>query len=731
MKKLFTLFLSAVIICCSINLFAQRGSQHLSGVDAAKIYKGASKITISSKRNTISSIQLLPDQNIPTERSKQWLKNDVLKVPAEIDLIQYNQFNDKIGFSHVRYREHYKGVPVEYGVYYVHNRGGKVVSANGEWYNGINISTTPKNTSQKAYEAACNNMNAKVWWHEEEETDNNKLMILPVEGQFKLIYKCDVSSWEPRNREWVYVDATDGSIVKTESRIHETDVEGTAVTAYCGVKPIICDSFQSGTYRLHDYSRGAGVETFNVSEPNDFTSITKDWDYFGGFDIYALDAHFGAEATYDYYYDNYGWSSVDGAGTQKLKSLVHAGGGINAFWDGTYMSYLDGDASMGVTPLTSLEVCGHELTHGVTEHSSALVYSCESGGINESMSDIFGCTVRFLYTTYGTWYLGDQFNYLIRNMSNPNEFSNPDCYDGTYWSNCPEVHSGSGVGNFWYYLLSDGGSGVNDVGNSYFVEGLGLVDAGAIAFRSNTVYLTPNSEYADLYDQAVLSAQDLFGGCSNQAVQTANAGYAVNIGGPFQDAVTAIFSPSQKQFCSLPATVDFNNGSLNGTDYLWDFGDGNTSTEMSPSHTYNSVGDYTVTLIVNGIALCNTTDTMVFSSINVQNIGQPLPPSCIPTDTLPGNKFGILNLTLADINNSSSNATEGYKDFSCSAFTELVAGNPYVGSIKVGTGGDDIRMWIDYSNDGMFDVTELVYSADDVAGVARIKLFTPVTSSAE
>src|SRR4029079_18152147 len=123
------------------------------------------------------------------------------------------------------------------------------------------------------------------------------------------------------------------------------------------------------------------------------------------------------------------------------------------------------------------------------------------------------------------------FNYILRNMANPNDYSNPDTYGGTYWSSCPEVHSGSGVGNFWYYLLTEGGSGTNDVGNAYVVEGIGLVDAGAIAFRTNTVYLTPNSPYSDLYQYSVQSSLDLFGDSTPQTINTANAGYAVNIGG--------------------------------------------------------------------------------------------------------------------------------------------------------------------------------------------------------
>ncbi|MCY7409842.1 MAG: hypothetical protein LH473_06180, partial [Chitinophagales bacterium] len=228
MKNSRTLILTLVALSFCASIQAQKNNQHFTGSQAANVCKGAKQLTINEKRNTISFIRLQETQNISETNSKDWLKKDVLKARADDNLIQYKQFNDKIGMSHIRNRQHYKGVPVEYGVYYVHSMAGKVQSANGEWYEGINISVTPSLNAKQAYDNACKYMNAKTWWHAEEEVDNNKLMILPVDDEYKLIYKCDVSSLVPRDRQWIYVDAQNGSIVKTESRIHHTDVEGTA-----------------------------------------------------------------------------------------------------------------------------------------------------------------------------------------------------------------------------------------------------------------------------------------------------------------------------------------------------------------------------------------------------------------------------------------------------------------------------------------------------------------------
>lgn len=733
MKKAVTLSVFGfLMILNTLSSFAQKGTEHFTGTAATKFYKGASQVFVNEKRNTISFIRLKEDQPVSEKDAKEWLQHDVLKLNPDGNLIQYQQFNDKVGYSHIRYREYYKGVPVEDGVYYVHSKDGVVRSANGEWYDGISISTKPSINPSQAYQAACQHINAKVWMHEREEAINNQLVILPLDGIFALVYKCDVYARDPYKREWVYVDAQNGSIVKTESRIQDIDVPGTAITAYSGTHTIIADNFQADEYRLREVTHSPGIETYDFLTGADITDGDNIWTFGGALNDYAIDAHYGAEATYDYYNDNYGWKSVDGNGAQKLFSYINnnGAGSINAFWDGIAMNYGQGDIGSGVTPLTSLDVCGHELTHGVTENSSGLNYSCESGGINESMSDIFGVTIRFLNIPNGTWFIGDQFNDIFRNMASPNDYGNPDCYDGLYWSNCPEVHSGSGVGNFWYYLLTEGGAGVNDIGNSYYVTGLGLTDAAAIAFRANTVYMTPNSEYADLYDLSVQSAKDLYGDCSNQTIQTAAAGYAVNIGPAFQDAVTAIFASPQTSYCTLSSAVSFVNTSYNGTSYVWDFGDGTTSTDVNPTHTYTATGTYTVSLIVNGVSLCNTSDTLVKTDyITIDNIGQPVSPSCAPATVTPSTNFGIFNVQFKDINNASIGSTEGYKDFSCAAFTHLVAGDPYVLTVSTGPGkSEDLRVWIDYNGDGIFNNTnELIYQDDAVTDTHTGIIYTPST----
>ncbi|WP_167768865.1 M4 family metallopeptidase [Nocardia sp. CS682] len=167
----------------------------------------------------------------------------------------------------------------------------------------------------------------------------------------------------------------------------------------------------------------------------------------------------------------------------------------NAFWSGSYMAYGSG--------LTTEDITGHELTHGVTQHTNGLVYRNEPGAINESMSDIFG-ELTFLVNTSNPcntaanrWKLGACSSIgVIRDMKNPNAYQDPDTYRGRYWytgtGDSGGVHINSGVGNKTAQLMVDGGSL-----NSVNVTAIGLEKTAALYWTTQTL-LTSNSNYAAL-----------------------------------------------------------------------------------------------------------------------------------------------------------------------------------------------------------------------------------------
>jgi bacillolysin len=476
---------------------------------------------------------------------------------------------DMLGMEHYRYQQTYNGIPVEHAVYVVHVISGKISSQNGSWVKDFpaELKTTPALSKTTALNKAMAFIGAKEYkWQvpaeeafiKQEQNDRNatffpkgELVLYSGEneiepGALRLAYKFDIYAHYPASRQIVFVDAQNGKILGKRELIHTTNATGTAVTAYSGTQTITTDNTGT-TYRLRETGRGNGIQTLNMKTAGtnyasavDFTDADNNWNNVNtNKDQYATDAHWGAEKTYDYYFTKYNRNSIDNAGFA-LKNYVHVNlvaqgypDNVNAFWDGSRMSYGDGNSSYA--PLTALDIAGHEITHGLTENTSSLNYSNESGAMNEGFSDIFGTAIEFYARpTRANWTIGEDIGASFRSMSNPNQFSQPDTYQGTYWytgtADNGGVHTNSGVLNFWFYLLSQGGSGTNDKGTAYSVTGLGIDKAAAIAFRTNTVYLVSTSNYAAARTYAIKSAEDLYGVGSNEANQTSCAWAAVGVG---------------------------------------------------------------------------------------------------------------------------------------------------------------------------------------------------------
>jgi Zn-dependent metalloprotease len=217
----------------------------------------------------------------------------------------------------------------------------------------------------------------------------------------------------------------------------------------------------------------------------------------------------------------------------------------NAAWDdeAKYVTFGRGTGP-NMDFILAIDVVGHEWTHAVTQYTADLEYEGESGALNESFSDIFGTMVEFFAQ-------GGSGDYLIgediwegpgkfRSMRNPNDESQPDTYDGDYWiqtSGCTPnnyndvcgVHTNSGVQNYWFYLLSESGSGKNDGGYQFSVTSIGRDRAAEIAYRNLTYYLTSSSDYFDARTGSTWSAVDLYGIPSTEVTQVVNAWFAVGV----------------------------------------------------------------------------------------------------------------------------------------------------------------------------------------------------------
>ncbi|HET8884797.1 MAG TPA: M4 family metallopeptidase, partial [Salinimicrobium sp.] len=291
--------------------------------------------------------------------------------------------------------------------------------------------------------------------------------------------------------------------------------------------------------RLRQTANGSGIQTYDLNGSTSYNNASDIVSNSTSFTNNAtgVQAHWGAEQTYKYFYQNHGRDSYNDNGAVIRSYVSYSNNYANAFWDGSRMTYGDGDSSMG--PLVSLDIVGHEIGHGVTEYSANLVYSYESGALNESFSDIFGESIEKFAQGNNDWLMGEDIGDALRSMSNPNAYGQPDTYHGSYWysgsGDSGGVHYNSGVQNFWFYLLSTGGSGTNDNGQSYNVSSIGMTKAAAIAYRNLTVYLNSNSQYDDARNGAIQSAIDLYGAGSAEEIAVTNAWHAVGVGSTYDD----------------------------------------------------------------------------------------------------------------------------------------------------------------------------------------------------
>ncbi|GAB3829344.1 M4 family metallopeptidase [Hymenobacter jeollabukensis] len=491
---------------------------------------------------------------------------------------------DELGFTHEKFQQYYKGVKVEHATYTAHRRNGAVESLSGDFEKlPEGLSVRPSVSAESALQAAMSFVRAsKYMWQLPNEgaaametegkstfkpagelvlVRNAMSMDAAKAGQLTLAWKLDVYAAQPVSRAYIYVDAHTGEIVMQDAIIKHAAATATFATAYNGTRSLANET-TTGGYRLREYTRGLGIETYNAKKGNsytaavDFIDADNNWtaaEYNNAnYDNVAGDAHFGAQATYDYWKNVHGRNSYDNAGA-KIKSYVHfddvpGGAGYeNAFWNGSVMTY--GDGASTFKPLTAMDVCGHEIGHAVCEKTANLTYQNESGAMNEGFSDIWGACVEALaVSNYGltgksTWLIGEEImkaGGALRSMSNPNAYSQPDTYQGTYWratTSSPTssndyggVHTNSGVLNYWFYLLAQGGSGTNDKGTAFSVAGVGIDAAAKIAFRTESVYLSASSNYAAARTAAISAATDLYGAGSTQVTAVTNAWAAVGVG---------------------------------------------------------------------------------------------------------------------------------------------------------------------------------------------------------
>jgi bacillolysin len=287
----------------------------------------------------------------------------------------------------------------------------------------------------------------------------------------------------------------------------------------------------------------------------------------GGVDLDADAAHQYAGDAYDFFSTHHGRDSLDGAGMTLISNVDWNGGGCpNAFWDGTRMIYCD------TLPLAD-DIVAHELTHGVTEHTSNLYYYYQSGAISESLSDIWGEFVD-LENGLGTdspavkWLMGENasaFGGAIRSLKDPTLYKDPDRMSSIYYATGSAddggVHTNSGIGNKAAYLMTDG-----DTFNGQTISGLGITKVAAVFYEAQTTLLTSASDYYDLHLALFQGCQTLIGGSEGITSEDCEEVRKATLAVEMDQQPEADFNPNAEQ---CPAS-----NAVTATHFSDDFEDG-------------------------------------------------------------------------------------------------------------------------------------------------------------
>lgn len=533
---------------------------------------------------------------------------EYLKLSTDDSFKSKKYFTDNLGFLHERFQHYYKGLKVEFSEYNVHSIKDQITSISGTVKRIKSFNIKPSLNEKEALSFALNNIRAERYMWENSEMEeslkkmkNDSLATYYPKGDlviwtdwnsntYALSYKFDVYSSKPLSREFVYIDAQDGHIVDIQDIMKNDYPEIANVpTRYCDDQYVTVTHVGYLGAKLVDTERN--IETKNleqttlISNAVDFVNVSEYgiwspliWDNWLK-DNAALDAHFAAEKTYDYFNQPFigrqGWD-----GNNSLLTLyVHYGlDWDNAQWDpvNNCIELGDGDAGVNYDPFTDLDAVAHEYAHGIKDSEIGQGYTGEPGAIEEGLSDIWAACVETYASlpNHNPWIMLDGFEKTgvhRRNMANPNlnpyhyhlnpyqgdPYNYPDVYLLGYWYTGPLntyfTHVNSTVLSHWFYLLSQGGSGTNSQQVCYNVSPIGMTDAAKIVYYMETVYLTTSSTFPVARTYSIQSATLLFGENSNQVAQVMNAWHAVGVGEGYNYPITGSYP-----VCSSPTTYNIN-----------------------------------------------------------------------------------------------------------------------------------------------------------------------------
>lgn len=473
--------------------------------------------------------------------------------PGEQFKIVSEQSDSTTGTYHVRTIEQYKGIPI-YG-------SGQTVAldANNQVYASLGnvtqslartlIPTEPSIDKDQAIATVKEDIESQIGTVKHYDGIDSQLMIYPHNGRYDLVYLVKASTSNPAPGYYHYfVNALSGEVIDSFNKIHEVDIATLSPVTGRGLDlhgtmqsfPVGKD-LATGTSYLYGASLAnrntVPMATFSAKRMEEFVYMLGAAFGFTGYEVStnsstnffydpaAISAHYNSDKVNKYYQAVHKRNSLDNNG-MTLINTVHIGvKWNNAAWNGKQMMYGDGDGIKFNSLAGGLDVAGHEMTHGVIEHSADLVYQDESGAINESLADILGNFAEMYGTSEVEWELGEDITTPnipgdggLRSLSNPRSKTvseayglkdnrYPDHYADRYIGTLDKggVHINSSINNKAAYLISQGG-----INNDITITGIGKSKTERIYYRALTLYLTSNSGFHDMREAAIHAARDLY-----------------------------------------------------------------------------------------------------------------------------------------------------------------------------------------------------------------------------
>jgi Zn-dependent metalloprotease len=459
------------------------------------------------------------------------------------------------GRTHERADQYYRGVRVFGGDIARQLRNGATESIFGTLYEGIDIDPSPTIDDTRAREILGTRLGQAI-----EERVVPELVVLPLDAggyaltwRFRIVLRSD-----PRQ---YFIDARTGA-TRLEYSDRKTQAAVGRATGVLGDAKKISVRSASGQFQTRDDLRPPTIETydmkgdpvrtdnflsgrFNLSSNDLGSDSDNDWT-----DGAIGDAHIYAGYTYDYYFKRFGRKGLNNADI-RMQNLVHpvrrsdfqiyfddyVDFFVNAFYNGDGVMVFGEGLPPNVTLggqtwdflAGALDVVGHELTHGVTDYTSSLIYRNESGALNESFSDIMGTSVEFFFQPAGSGSLRADYDVGedvvrpggIRSMSNPGVFGDPDHYSRRFLGSADNggVHINSGISNQAFYLAIEGGTNRTSGIAVQGVGGANREQMEKVFYRAFTQLLPANSTFSVARAATIQAARDLYG--ANSAAERA------------------------------------------------------------------------------------------------------------------------------------------------------------------------------------------------------------------